>query len=113
MEGFIEEFFDQNPISQLGLISTRNKRAERVVELAGNGRKLLSTLQSQFSQPSQCSGEPSLQNALELALSSLKMLPTHASREVLIILGSLTTCDPGDIQVTIKVSTHNNYIRFN
>lgn len=102
LEGFIEEFFDQNPISQLGLISTRNKRAERAVDLAGNGRKLLSWLQSQFSQPSQCGGEPSLQNALELALSSLKMLPTHASREVLIILGSLTTCDPGDIQVTIK-----------
>jgi transcription initiation factor TFIIH subunit 2 len=51
-----------------------------------------------------CSGEPSLQNALELALRSLRMLPSHASREILIVIGSLTTCDPGDICVTIQVS---------
>jgi transcription initiation factor TFIIH subunit 2 len=51
-----------------------------------------------------CSGEPSLQNALELALRSLHMLPSHASREILILMGSLTTCDPGDISVTVQVS---------
>lgn len=51
-----------------------------------------------------CSGEPSIQNALELALRSLRMLPSHASREILILMGSLTTCDPGDISVTIQVS---------
>jgi hypothetical protein len=50
-----------------------------------------------------CSGEPSLQNALELALRSLRMLPSHASREVLVLMGSLTTCDPDDISVTIQV----------
>jgi transcription initiation factor TFIIH subunit 2 len=32
------------------------------------------------------------------------MLPSHASREILILMGSLTTCDPGDISVTIEVS---------
>lgn len=47
-------------------------------------------------------GEPSLQNGLETALKSLKNLPPHASREVLIIMGSLTTCDPGDIFTTIE-----------
>ena len=31
----MEEYFDQNPISQLGIIITRNKRAEKVAELAG------------------------------------------------------------------------------
>uniref|UniRef100_A0A1B6EUB8 General transcription factor IIH subunit n=1 Tax=Cuerna arida TaxID=1464854 RepID=A0A1B6EUB8_9HEMI len=108
LEGFIEEFFDQNPISQMGMISTRNKRADKVSELAGNARKHLNVLQAQFSQPSQCSGEPSLQNALELAASSLKMLPSHASREVLIILGSLTTCDPGDINQTILLLKSHN-----
>lgn len=47
-------------------------------------------------------GEPSLQNGLEVAYSTLKMIPAHASREVLMILGSLTTCDPSDITVTIQ-----------
>lgn len=48
-------------------------------------------------------GEPSLQNGLDLALKSLKMVPSHASREILIIMGSLTTCDPVDLNITIEV----------
>ena len=28
-------------------------------------------------------------------------MPTHTSREVLILMGSLTTCDPSDIHQTI------------
>ncbi|KAJ9588237.1 hypothetical protein L9F63_018401, partial [Diploptera punctata] len=100
LEGFIDEFFDQNPISQMGIIITKNKRAERISELAGNSRKHIKAVQQLNQIP--CSGEPSLQNALELALRSLKMLPSHASREILILMGSLTTCDPGDISVTIQ-----------
>ena len=49
-----------------------------------------------------CRGEPSLQNALEAALSKLRHLPSHASREVLVVMGSLTTCDPGDVEATIN-----------
>lgn len=93
----------------MGLILTRNKRAEKVSELAGNLRKHMSVIQSQFSKPSQCSGEPSLQNSLKIAISSLKMLPSHASREVLIIMGSLTTCDPCDINETIMVTDNNSF----
>ncbi|XP_060528056.1 general transcription factor IIH subunit 2 [Cylas formicarius] len=100
LEGFIEEFFDQNPISQVGIILMHNKRAEKVSDLAGNFRKHIKYLQSMSN--TSLIGEPSLQNGLELALSSLKLLPSHASREILVILGSLTTCDPGDIRVTIE-----------
>lgn len=53
-------------------------------------------------------GEPSLQNGLELALQTLKMIPAHASREVLMILGSLTTCDPGDITENIQSLKQEN-----
>lgn len=60
-EGFIEEYFEQNPISQLGLIVTRNKRAERLTDLSGNGRKHIATLKSTCSDPGYCIGEPSLQ----------------------------------------------------
>jgi len=100
LQGFIDEFFDQNPISQMGIIITKNKRAEKISELARNPRKHIKAVQ-QLSQVA-CSGEPSLQNALELALRSLRMLPSHASREILILMGSLTTCDPGDISVTVQ-----------
>jgi Ssl1-like len=35
LEKFIEEFFDQNPISQLGIMMMYNKRAEKISELSG------------------------------------------------------------------------------
>lgn len=30
-------------------------------------------------------------------------MPGHASREILILFGSLTSCDPGDILETVQV----------
>jgi Ssl1-like len=33
---FVRGFFDQNPLSQLGIIITRDGRAERVTDLSGN-----------------------------------------------------------------------------
>eukprot|EP00842_Homolaphlyctis_polyrhiza_P000725 jgi/Hompol1/1653/HPOL_000827-RA len=47
------------------------------------------------------SGEPSLQNAVELARRSLAHVPMHVSREIIVVFGSLTSCDPGDILSTI------------
>lgn len=101
LENFVDEFFDQNPISQIGIIIMHNKRAEKMSDLSGNCRNHLKVIKN-LSMTSLV-GEPSIQNGLELALKSLKLLPTHASREILIIMGSLTTCDPTDINVTIDV----------
>ncbi|XP_001599241.1 general transcription factor IIH subunit 2 [Nasonia vitripennis] len=100
LEDFIDEFFYQNPISQLGIIITRNKRAEKITDLTGNPKKPLQDLKNL--QQTSFTGEPSLQNSLELAAKTLKMLPSHASKEILLIMGSLTTCDPGDIGETIQ-----------
>jgi transcription initiation factor TFIIH subunit 2 len=35
---FIDNFFDQNPISQLALIELRDSAANRITELSGNAR---------------------------------------------------------------------------
>ena len=35
LEYFIEEYFDQNPISQIGIIVTKSKKAEKLTELSG------------------------------------------------------------------------------
>lgn len=85
----------------MGVIIMHNKRAEKITELAGNFRKHIKSI-TNLSRTSLI-GEPSLQNGLELALKSLKLLPSHASREILVLMGSLTTCDPTDINVTIEV----------
>ena len=51
---------------------------------------------------SKCSGEASLQNALELARSLHDDVATFISRELILLSASLASCDPGDIHETIK-----------
>lgn len=98
LEIFVEEFFDQNPICQIGLIVMKDKRAEKLSELSGSSRKHIRLIKDL----AVCKGEPSLQNGLDLARQSLKSIPQHASREIIVIMGSLTTCDPTDILTTIE-----------
>jgi transcription initiation factor TFIIH subunit 2 len=97
---FVTEFFDQNPISQLGIITSRNGKAEKLLELNGNPHVLMKSLE--VSGNWTLSGEPSIQNALQMAMNSLKHVPSHASREVLFVMGSLTSCDPGNIFTTVE-----------
>ena len=78
----MEEFFYLNPISQVGLVITRNKRAELISELAGNPRQHVESIKRLSQETSECSGEPSLQNSLELTIQTLRHMPAHASREV-------------------------------
>ncbi|KAI4502951.1 hypothetical protein M0802_001995 [Mischocyttarus mexicanus] len=104
LEDFVDEFFYQNPISQVGLIITKNKRAEKISDLAGNSKKHIKEIKAL--QQTTLAGEPSLQNSLEVAIKSLRLLPSHASKEIIIITGSLTTCDPGDITETIQLNAH-------
>ncbi|XP_059050080.1 general transcription factor IIH subunit 2 [Achroia grisella] len=100
LQKFIEEFFDQNPLSQLGIVVMKNKRAERITELSGNVRKHIKAVESLSTMA--LVGEPSLQNTLEYAGRVLRPLPAHASRELLVLFASLTTCDPSDITTTIQ-----------
>ncbi|XP_056140517.1 general transcription factor IIH subunit 2 [Lampris incognitus] len=100
LEAFVQEYFDQNPISQVGIIATKNKRAEKLTDLAGNPKKHIAALRKAVD--SICVGEPSLYNSLNLAIQSLKYMPAHTSREILIILSSLTTCDPANIYELVK-----------
>ncbi|KAI1296870.1 General transcription factor IIH subunit 2 [Halotydeus destructor] len=108
LETFFDQFFDQNPISQVGIIVTRNKRAEKVSDLSGNPKTHLETLKKL--KDVACVGEPSLQNSLDLGYQSLKNMPRHTSKEILVIMGSLTTCDPSDIQETID-ALHSHNVR--
>jgi transcription initiation factor TFIIH subunit 2 len=102
---FVAEFFDQNPIGQLSILGTREGVAERITSMSGNTADHIASLQSRKLTPR---GEPSLQNSLEMARSNLAHLPTANSREVLVIFGSLTTCDPGNIHDTVQTIARDN-----
>lgn len=100
LELFLAEFSDLNPISQVGIILTRNKKFELLSPMSSDMKSHITALNKLKEVP--CTGEPSLQNSLEAAQATLKHMPSHTSKEILIILGSLTTCDPGDIHSTIQ-----------
>ncbi|KAF4620440.1 hypothetical protein D9613_000740 [Agrocybe pediades] len=97
---FIAEWFDQNPLGQIGVVGMRAGLGERIGEMSGNPQEVLKSIADRHKlEPT---GEPSLQNAIEMARGSMSHLPTHSSREILLIFGSLTTCDPGNIHDTLN-----------
>ena len=105
-KAFVTEFFEQNPISQLGIIGTRDGLALTISSLSGNPIDHISNIQKLYEQEPK--GQPSLQNALNMARAALFHAPTHTTREILILFGSLLSSDPGDIHATISalVSSH-------
>lgn len=108
---FVREFFDQNPISQLGVILMHNALAEKITELSGNPKQHVQAISealkragnsSSISQGSeQFGGDMSLQNALDAVCRSLALQPNFASREVILIHGALATRDPGNLNDSI------------
>jgi transcription initiation factor TFIIH subunit 2 len=66
---FITEFFEQNPISQLGIIGMRDGIAVRVSDMSGNPSDHISNLQ--VLQAEEPKGSPSVQNALDMGRAAL------------------------------------------
>jgi transcription initiation factor TFIIH subunit 2 len=96
---FVAEYFEQNPISQLGVIGMRDGLAVRISDISGNPNDHVSALEALREQEPK--GHPSLQNALDMARAALFHAPSHGTREILLIFGSLLSSDPGDIHTTI------------
>ncbi|KAF4313500.1 von Willebrand factor type A [Botryosphaeria dothidea] len=109
---YVREFFEQNPISQLSVMTMYDGLCSRVSELSGNPmdhiaplQKMRDTRSPNYQDPR---GSPSLQNALEQARAALYHTPSHGTREVIIVLGALLSLDPGDIFKTIANCVKNN-----
>lgn len=66
---FVREFFEQNPISQLGILGMRDGVAVRISDVGGNPAEHLERLRGLENEDP--SGNPSLQNALEMCRGAL------------------------------------------
>ncbi|XP_057955750.1 general transcription factor IIH subunit 2 [Malania oleifera] len=97
VEAFIREFFDQNPLSQIGLVTIKDGVAHLLTDLGGSPDSHVRALMGKL----ECSGDSSLQNALDLVHGYLNQIPSYGHREVLILYSALSTCDPGDIMESI------------
>ncbi|KAJ4845156.1 General transcription factor IIH subunit 2 [Turnera subulata] len=98
VEAFVREFFDQNPLSQIGIVVIKDGLAHTLTELGGSPESHIKALMGKLG----CSGDSSLQNALDLVHGYLDQIPSYGHREVLVLYSALSTCDPGDIMDTIK-----------
>jgi transcription initiation factor TFIIH subunit 2 len=66
---FIREYFEQNPISQMGIVGMRDGIAVRISDMSGNPAGHLEKLAPWRQEEPQ--GVPSLQNALEMCRGAL------------------------------------------
>ncbi|KAM0996524.1 hypothetical protein ACFX2C_006521 [Malus domestica] len=98
VEAFIREFFYQNPFSQVGLVTVKDGVAHCLTDLGGSPESHVKALMGKL----ECSGDSSLQNALDLVHGYLNQIPSYGHREMLILYSALSTCDPGDILETIQ-----------
>jgi len=98
---FVNEYYDQNPLSHLGIILLKDGQAEMLTQLSGSPRVHTNALeiliQSESGTGPATGGEMSLQNGLEVAGRSLGHMPNYGSREVVLLVGALSTSDPGDV----------------
>ncbi|KAF6150461.1 hypothetical protein GIB67_030262 [Kingdonia uniflora] len=97
-EAFIREFFDQNPLSHIGLITIKDGVSQCLTDLGGSPDYHIKVLMDKLG----CAGDASLQNALDLVHENLNDIPSYGHREALILYSALTTCDPADIMETIQ-----------
>ena len=100
---FVTEYYDQNPLGHLGVVICRDGEAEMLTSLGGSPKKhklaidaAIVTEMGRKGGPD-IGGEFSLQNGIEVAGRSLGYAPRYGSREIIVIMSALATCDPGDI----------------
>lgn len=98
VEAYIREFFDQNPLSQIGLVILKDGVAHCLTDLGGSPEAHIKALMGKLGT----SGDASLQNGLDLVCDLLNQIPSYGHREALILYSALSTCDPGDILETIQ-----------
>lgn len=101
MKDFVNEYYDQNPLSHLGFVMVKGGEAELLTPLSSSPKThklaLQSVAQLAASEPPNAGGEFSLQNGLQVAGRSLGHQPRHGSREIVVVTSALSTCDPGSI----------------
>lgn len=96
---FASEFFDNNPISQLAVVLTRDADAAKICPFSSSEKPIAEAVLKALRLAPM--GTASLQNALNAARRLLSSVPPYGLKETIICYGSLSTCDPGDIHATI------------
>ncbi|KAK4534543.1 hypothetical protein CDCA_CDCA02G0568 [Cyanidium caldarium] len=98
----VRDYFDENAISQLALVALRDGLAHVLSDMSSSPRPHMEALQALEKGSGDGGGAASLQNGLEVARRLHAAVPRFGTREVLLLYGALSTCDPGDIHQTVE-----------
>lgn len=96
----IRALFDANQLSSVSIVVTRHGRAERLTELSGCPEAHIAKLAASL----ECGGSASLQNAIDVAVSTLSSVPPYSVRECLVFFCGLASCDPGDVFASVRAA---------
>ena len=97
---FVTDFFEQNPISQISIISASNGRSRILTSLCGDVDIHLKCIDKLGDYVEE--GIPSIHNAMHVAVAILKSAAMYSTREVLMVYGSLNCCDNAPIDPILK-----------
>lgn len=97
LKSFIKSFFNHNSLSLLSIVVSHDKKAFQLTPLSRHVSEHLRALNDLS-----CSGGFSLQSSLKMAINAMHLFSSYYSKEVICIISSLNTSDPGNIFDTIK-----------
>ncbi|KJP90003.1 hypothetical protein AK88_00172 [Plasmodium fragile] len=106
VENFLTNFFFKNPVGHVGVVALKNSCAKLMQPLTSNMDDIMDALRKERSMGLQ--GSPSLQQGLEIAHDLLIDVPLYGTKEILIIYGSIRTCDKKNILNILNLIVKNN-----
>ncbi|KAL7722596.1 TFIIH basal transcription factor complex subunit [Entamoeba marina] len=96
LKTFFDLFYTDNPLSEIGLITSRDGNAQQIFSLSRN------ISEQKKMEWGNCSGQISFQVSLDMARSILSRTSKDSCREVILISSSLTSRDHGNIFETFE-----------
>jgi transcription initiation factor TFIIH subunit 2 len=106
LRAWLEALMLECPLSCVGIFATCNGTCSRLCPLSSS----LPTLYSALDALPDPSGVPSIQHSLDMAVAELRYSPAHCTREVLFIVSSLSTSDPGSVYSSIATAVEERLV---
>ncbi len=106
LRAFLAALFLACPLSSVSLLASSNGTCARLCSLSSS----LTALNAALDAVPDPAGLPSVQHALDMATAELRYSPAHCTREVLFVLSSLSTADPGSIHESIAAAVEQRLV---
>lgn len=106
LEAFLNEFFYKNPVGQVGVVALKKNSGKLIQEMTSNADDILESMKKEIGEGLE--GSPSLQKGLQIGYDLLCDKPPYGTREILILYGSIRTCDKQNILNTVDCIIKDN-----